>query len=65
MTGIKENKISNITYIALFLLVIISCKKYGNDNLKVINKLAKPLGELSGITMLSDSLLYGINDSGN
>ncbi|MEW7279763.1 hypothetical protein ABW636_14310 [Aquimarina sp. 2201CG1-2-11] len=65
MLGIKENKISRITYYILFLLIIISCKKFGNDNLKVINKLAKPLGELSGITILSDSLLYGINDSGN
>lgn len=65
MHGIIEAKIVKLSYLILLMTATVSCQKGKNTDLIKISTLPKILHEISGITMLSDSNLYAINDSGN
>ncbi|GAA4279178.1 SdiA-regulated domain-containing protein [Aquimarina mytili] len=65
MPGIREIKISHISYLILLLTMTASCQKKKDSNLVKINSLPNAIHEISGITLLHNTILYAINDSGN
>ncbi len=65
MPGIKEIKISKLTFLILLITITVSCQKNESNSFIKIHALPNAVHEISGIAKLANDRLYAINDSGN